>query len=275
MAFLQYFFTAIPGFSVSCKVQCLRVDHLCSKSSFHVLQKVWSAVSYSLKVSRRHCRGQEGLAGTVGVSAAAPWECPWFSLWEKQDWSCCGHTFNSSTANCSSLKSPPQGGILGGPKGRVRSVVPLLGQVVTTKLCVTCRRQLRKGKREFFCFFGQGRGGKWLKTGYQVYWGRVTEEHKVPGSALPSSPRATLVPNCPIPALGMSQLSQPLFWFGDFLRGLWDLGTPQFLWDLGTLAALKSSPGGKKKKAECVGLKFGKSPSSLSRLSPWNNNENK
>lgn len=82
MAFLQNFSTNIPGLSVSCNVQYLPVDHLCSKLSFHVFQQ-------GLKCSELFPKDQQkalletGGSGTVGISAAATWEHPWFSLWEK------------------------------------------------------------------------------------------------------------------------------------------------------------------------------------------------
>lgn len=82
MAFLQYFSTNIPGLLVFCNVQYLPVDHLFSKSSFHVLQQ-------GLKCRELFPKGQQkaleetGGCGTVGASAAATWEHPWFSLWEK------------------------------------------------------------------------------------------------------------------------------------------------------------------------------------------------
>lgn len=81
MAFLQYFSTNIPGLSVSCKVQCLPLDHLFSKSNFHVLQQ-------GLKCSELFPKGQQKALQETGrvwhswVSAAATWECQVFPLGE-------------------------------------------------------------------------------------------------------------------------------------------------------------------------------------------------
>lgn len=201
-----------------CPVKCSACPWtICSANRISMCySKVWSAVSYSLKVSRRHCRRQEG-SGTVGC-LLQPLGNARFSLWEKpwQGSELLWTRLYSSTANCSSLESPPQRGFLGWPKSRVRSVMLLLGQVVTTKLCVRCKKQLGKGKKKkFFSFFGQGRGGTWLKIGCHRFieaWPQRSTE--VPGSTSASSPRAASVPPCPIPGLGMSQAAASLLGWG-------------------------------------------------------------
>lgn len=124
----------------------------------------------------------------------------------------------------------PHTGILGRPKSRVRSVVPLLGRVVSTKLCVTRKRQLGKEKREFFCFFGWGVVEDWVS-------GLLRHGHRgAAGSwlCLAQQPQSCFGASWSHPSTG-----SVTGWVVAVAPG-------HFLGDLGTLAALKSSPRKKK-----------------------------
>lgn len=246
----------------------------CSACPWTIVQQIeFPCATEGLKCSelfpegqRRHCRGQEGLA-QLGSLLQPLGNAPGFPSGRSRTGAAVGTPPTAAQQMQPSLITPTKGSSGGTQEqGQVSGATARAGCDHKT-LCNTQKAAWERKKR-ILLFLWAGKGCEVVKTGYQVYWGRATEEHKAPGSALPSSPRPTLVPDCPIPALGMSQLSQPLFWFGDFLRGLWDLGTPQFPGLRHSGCSEKLTWAKKKKKAECVGLKFGKSPSSLSRLSP-------
>lgn len=186
-----------------CPVMCSACPWtICSANRISMCySKVWSAVSYSLKVSRRHCRRQEGLAQS-GSLLQLLGNAPGFPSGRSRGraQSCCGHTVYSSTANCSSLSSPPQRGFLGWPRSRVRSAVPLLGHVVTTKLSVTCKKQLGKEKRKnSFVSLGRegvGRGWRLDITGLLRHGHRGAQRFlALPCPAVSELPQCLLVPS--------------------------------------------------------------------------------
>lgn len=97
-----HFSSIFPRAHLACPVRCSACPFV-QQMEFPCAAGAWSAGSYLFpKGGQKLCRGQEGLA-QLGSLLQPLGSTPGFPSGRSRAGSCCGHPFNSSTANCSRL----------------------------------------------------------------------------------------------------------------------------------------------------------------------------